>query len=192
MTRRPALDATCAECDDTNDCGDKACVLGRCASCAVDGDCSSGLTCRWLDPFDALQRGCVPKPTSPLPRGALCEQDRECEGSLSCSSAAGRAKRCGTACAEDTDCGADQLCLSPGARKVSTAPERFTTEPRWSELAGRIMTCWPRVAHEQPCQLHQQCTAGPWFNQMSCCGGVCRNSDADLASGACVTNDGHL
>jgi hypothetical protein len=192
MTRQPTIDATCGECNDDGDCGGKTCVLGRCASCSVDADCGSGLVCRWLDPFDALQRGCVPKTTSPLPRGALCEKDADCEGALPCDAAEGRAKRCGRACGSDAECGADRLCVAPGARKVSDAPARFATLPRWAELAGRISTCWPRTADEQPCQLHQQCTADPWYDQLSCCDGVCSHSDSDLASGACVTNDGFL
>lgn len=192
MTRAPSLDATCGECDADDDCGDKSCVLGRCASCAVDTDCSGGLVCRWLDPFDALQRGCVPKTTSPLPRGALCEKDTDCEGSLSCSSAEGRAKRCGRACGTDVDCGENQLCIAPGARRVSDLPARFATQPRWNELAGRISTCWPRVDYAQPCQLHQQCSSSSWYSPMSCCDGICSGSGSDLGSGACIRNDGHL
>jgi hypothetical protein len=134
----------------------------------------------------------VPKTTSPLPRGALCEHDAECEGSLPCGAADGRAKRCGSACGTDTDCGANQVCVAPGARRVSESPVRFSTLPRWSELAGRLSTCWPRADHEQPCQLHQQCTGSTWFNQMSCCDGVCNDRDSDLASGLCIKNDGFL
>jgi len=185
MTMLPALDSICGECDQADDCGGKPCVLGRCAACAMDSDCASGLVCRWLDPFDALQRGCIPRTTSPLPRGALCEHDSECEGSLPCSAGEGRARRCGVACGKEGDCSIDHVCVAPGARKVSNLPERFATMPRWSELAGRIATCWPRAFFGRPCELHQQCTDSSLSSSMSCCEGRCESGSADLATGTC-------
>jgi hypothetical protein len=189
MTRQPTLDATCGECAEASDCAGKPCVLGRCAACAADGDCGSGLVCRWLDPFDALQRGCVPRTTSPLPRGALCESDSDCEGSLPCSAGEGRAKRCGKACGKEDDCGPDHLCVAPGARTVSNSPARFATMPRWNELAGRIATCWPRVFHQKPCEIHQQCTLELFTSGLTCCDGVCTGSAVDLATGMCPSPD---
>jgi hypothetical protein len=185
MTKLPLLDSICGECDQASDCAGKPCVLGRCAACTVDGDCANGLVCRWLDPFDALQRGCVPRTTSPLPRGALCEHDAECEGSLPCAAGEGRAKRCGMACGKEGDCSIEHVCVAPGARKVSNLPERFATMPRWNELAGRIATCWPRALFGKPCELHQQCTDSSVSSSMSCCEGRCESGTADLATGVC-------
>jgi hypothetical protein len=186
LTKQPALDASCGECDDASDCGGKPCMLGRCAACATDSDCTGGLSCRWLDPFDALQRGCVPKTTSPRPRGALCEFDSECEGALPCGAGEGRAKRCGFACGKQGDCGDTRVCVAPGARTVSEEPERYSTLPAWSELAGRIATCWPRVTFDMACQLHQQCTGLSLFGSLTCCAGECGSEDADFGTGMCA------
>lgn len=183
LTQQPGLDATCGECDAAEDCGGKSCVLGRCAECAVDSDCSGGLVCRWLDGFDALERGCLPRPTSSLPRGALCESDAECAGNLPCSAGEGRAKRCGHACGKANDCRPEQVCAAPGARKVSEAPERFAKTSRWSELSGRIATCWPRVFGPQTCEVSAQCL-GLGALQQSCCNGTCGGT-ADFDTGVC-------
>jgi len=186
MSKLPTMDSICGECAEASDCGGQPCVLGRCAGCAVDSECASGLVCRWLDPFDALQRGCAPRTTSLLPRGALCENDSECEGSLPCGAGEGRAKRCGKACGKAGDCSAEHVCLAPGARKVSNLPERFAITSRWSELAGRIATCWPRATYHTRCELHEQCSDGTAaLSGMSCCDGRCDHGKADLATGIC-------
>jgi hypothetical protein len=185
MSQQPQYDATCGNCDAASDCASGHCVFGRCSECATDADCSDGLACLYIDRFDALERRCAPRLTSPLPRGALCENDTQCEGALPCGGGDGRAKRCGFSCGKDGDCAAGQVCIAPGARRVGAAPELYVTMPRWKELSGRIATCWPVARDDQPCELHQQCS-GLLSPYSACCDNRCETEAADLDTGLCL------
>jgi len=186
MATVPAQDGTCGDCDEASDCASGHCVSGRCSECASDTDCSAGLACQYIDRFDALERRCSPRLTSPLPRGALCENDSQCEGALACGAGDGRAKRCGVACGKDGDCSPGLACIIPGARSAAgAAPANYVTQPRWNELSGRIATCWPVGQYAQPCELHQQC-ASLSSSPTSCCENRCGGARADLDTGMCL------
>ena len=182
LTSFPGLDGTCGDCSAHSPCSSGQCVLGRCSACATDADCAAGSVCRYLDAFDALTRGCVAKPSSLLPRGALCERDDECQMALRCGAAEGRAKRCGLACAGDGDCPSGELCIAAGAMALKDAASPFRVLPTWSTPADRIFTCHASVT-SGVCELNQQCASSPW--PMGCCGGRCTIASVDKDTGSC-------
>lgn len=177
----PGVDGFCGECRIDADCATSHCMLGRCAVCGSDADCGSGLACRFLDPFEAQTRGCAPRPAAPLPRGALCEGDAECANGLRCGAAPGRAKRCGIACAVDTDCNPTETCAAPFVIDWYGEAGQVWTDPGAPVPTGRIATCYAQVPQGGACEEHIQCRG---VNRL-CCDGVCGVGSLDLSTADC-------
>ncbi|MDB4984882.1 MAG: hypothetical protein JWN04_60 [Myxococcaceae bacterium] len=147
MKNLSRFDGICGECQQTSDCASGLCVLGRCSECALDSDCDAGRECRYFDAFDALSRGCVPRPTSRVLAGALCESDQDCSG-VRCGAATGRAKRCGVACGVDSECAAGEVCIAPAALLSADGPA-LGTVPDWLGPTGQLGLCLP-TSYQDP------------------------------------------
>jgi hypothetical protein len=179
LISRTDHDAVCGECSLDPECPSGHCVLGFCASCAADADCTGGLVCRYADALEATDKRCLPRLERRLARGELCEESGDCELGLSCGAAPGRAKRCGVSCAVDSDC-MQGVCAIPGVFPMGELGERAKLASFESAPAQRVATCWPVPGIDRACSLHQQCAAD------ACCAGRCSDARIDRTNGMCI------
>lgn len=182
----PGVEGVCGECNEDADCGGQFCVLGSCSACRSDADCGEGTVCRYADTYEVSVRACLPRVTSTVPRGGLCERSEDCVPGLTCGAAAGRAMRCGIACVTNADCGGSSVCAAPGASRAVDPPATLALLPSWSSAPARISTCYRAFAFTvlttNHCEVQEQCQgAGD-----ACCSGKCQTASFDPDTNRCV------
>jgi hypothetical protein len=176
------LPKQCAECTADEQCGSGVCEFGRCGSCRGNEQCESGQVCRYTDAFDVSPRLCTAPPASPLPRGALCEQDAECADGLRCGAATGEPKRCGVSCESDpTVCDPETWCTRSGLTEINgLVYNPHALLPSFAQVEGRVATCTPvpfsGSLGARVCNEHAECDPG------ACCGGICMSVEQATAS----------
>ncbi|HEX5661076.1 MAG TPA: hypothetical protein VFX59_27985 [Polyangiales bacterium] len=189
LTRYPGADGVCGDCASDAACGGGYCVLGRCSACRDDADCEGGQVCRYTDAFDVSTRTCMPRITSTVPRGGLCESAADCADGLACGAVEGRAKRCGFACLADTECGSGAVCATSGATRHVDAPATLAILPEWSTAPGRIATCYRTSSNA--CEVQEQCKSVVISGftvdaDLACCGGKCAQATLNPVDNTCV------
>lgn len=184
LSSYPGVEGVCGECARDADCGDEFCVLGSCSACRGDADCAEGTVCRYADAFEVSTRACLPRITSVVPRGGLCEQSQDCVPGLTCDAAVGRAKRCGIACVSNAECGSGGVCAAPGVSRAVDPPAQLALLPGWSMLTSRIATCYrAATVLNNSCEVQEQCGA---LGGLACCSGKCQSATLDPDSNRCV------
>ena len=184
-TAYPGEEGTCGDCASDNDCAGGFCVLGRCAACRTNADCTAGQVCGYDDPLDAKHRACRSPLTSIVARGGLCEADADCVPGLRCAAASGRPKRCGVSCTVDAECGTTGVCAARGATRAVAPPARLTLLSGWQRPVDRITTCYPRALPGLACTVQEQCGLGLGLGGAACCDGVCSTTLFDPETDTC-------
>ena len=147
----------CRDCAARDECGDRACVNGRCQPCSSNAQCGSASECSengrcvaeastpCVTNADCGDRVCIQ--FGDARQCAACSLNAECGNGQSCHVASGRCRSASPSCQSDADCTPPQTVCAGGSCAAGCSETGCATDhARKRDAAGVsriVMSGWP-------------------------------------------------